>query len=84
MCGKKLTEEDLKDSFGRYGKIEEVWVLKDRITQEPKGIAYIKFYKTSEAAYAMEEMNGQCVPSDPRPLKVLIAHAKDQVVVQLK
>jgi hypothetical protein len=24
-------------------------------------------------------MNGKCVGSDPRPLKVLIAHAKDQV-----
>jgi hypothetical protein len=29
----------------------------------------------------MEEMNGKCVGSDPRPLKVLIAHAKDQVKV---
>ena len=44
-----------------------------------QGIAYIKFSKTSEAALAMEEMNGKCVASDPRPLKVLIAHAKDQV-----
>jgi len=44
-----------------------------------QGIAYIKFSKTSEAALAMEEMNGKCGGSDPRPLKVLIAHAKDQV-----
>jgi hypothetical protein len=29
----------------------------------------------------MEEMNGKCVASDPRPLKVLIAHAKDQVTI---
>ena len=36
MCGKSMTEEILKQSFGRYGKIEEVWVLKDRVTQEPK------------------------------------------------
>ena len=35
MCGKSMTEEILKESFGRYGKIEEVWVLKDRVTQEP-------------------------------------------------
>jgi hypothetical protein len=48
-----------------------------------QGIAYIKFYKTSEAAYAMEEMNGRCIGSDPRPLKVLIAHARDQVTIQL-
>ena len=36
MCGKSMTEDILKQSFGRYGKIEEVWVLKDRVTQEPK------------------------------------------------
>ena len=49
-----------------------------------QGIAYIKFYKTSEAALAMEEMNGKAVGTDPRPLKVLIAHAKDQVTYFLQ
>jgi hypothetical protein len=48
---------------------------------EFQGIAYIKFSRTYEAALAMEEMNGQCIAEDPRPLKVLIAHAKDQVPI---
>ena len=38
------------------------------------GVTYIKFNKTSEAALAMEEMNGRCIGNHPRPLKVLIAH----------
>ena len=38
------------------------------------GVTYIKFSKTSEAATAMEEMNGRCIGGHPRPLKVLIAH----------
>ena len=78
VCGKQITEEQFKESFGVYGTIEEVWVLKDRVTGEPKGVTYIKFSKTSEAALAMEEMNGKCVPGSPRPLKVLIAHSRDQ------
>ena len=41
-------------------------------------MTYIKFSKTSEAALAMEEMNGRCIGSHPRPLKVLIAHSRDQ------
>ena len=45
-----------------------------RTTQEPKGITYIKYSKTSEAALAMEEMNGRCIASCPRPLKVLIGN----------
>ena len=38
------------------------------------GICYLKFSKTSEAALAMEEMNGQTIGNHLRPLKVMIAH----------
>ena len=78
VCGKNITEEQFQESFSPYGTIEEVWVLKDRHTQEPKGITYIKYSKTSEAALAMEEMNGKTIEGSPRPLKVLIAHSRDQ------
>ena len=74
VCGKSITEEDFKESFEPYGIIEEIWVLKDKVTNEPKGVTYIKFSKTSEAALAMEEMNGRCIGSHPRPLKVSVPH----------
>ena len=38
------------------------------------GVVYIKFAKTSEAARALEEMNGKHVEGGNRPIKVLIAH----------
>lgn len=38
------------------------------------GVVYIKFAKTSEAARALEEMNGKHVEGGSRPIKVLIAH----------
>jgi len=78
VCAKSITEEDFKEAFEEYGTIEEIWVLKDRVTGDSKGVVYIKFTKTSEAALAMEEMNGKCVGSHPRPLKVMIAHAREQ------
>ncbi|XP_050714485.1 RNA-binding protein 45-like isoform X3 [Eriocheir sinensis] len=78
VCGKSITEEDFRESFSKHGTIEEIWVVKDRNTEEPKGVTYIKFSKTSEAATAMEEMNGRCIGGHPRPLKVLIAHSRDQ------
>ena len=78
VCGKQITEEQFRESFEPFGTIEEIWLLKDRFTQEPKGITYIKFSKTSEAAEAMEEMNGRCINGSPRPLKVLIAHSREQ------
>ena len=78
VCGKSITEDEFKEAFEVFGIIEEIWVLKDKVTNEPKGVTYIKFSKTSEAALAMEEMNGKCIGSHPRPLKVLIAHSRDQ------
>jgi hypothetical protein len=36
MCGKHITEDQFRQAFEGYGTIEEVWVLKDRVTQEPK------------------------------------------------
>ncbi|KAJ9575632.1 hypothetical protein L9F63_007493, partial [Diploptera punctata] len=78
VCNKNTTEEEFRNAFEKYGTIEEIWVVKDRNSGEPKGVTYIKFSKTSEAALALEEMNGCCIGSHPRPLKVMIAHSRDQ------
>lgn len=75
ICNKSNTEEDFRETFDKFGKIEEIYCVKDRSSGENKGIVYIKYSKTSEAAHALEEMNGKClgVPSGARPLKVLVA-----------
>jgi len=36
MCGKNITESQLRTAFGEFGTIEEVWVLKDRTSMEHK------------------------------------------------
>ncbi|XP_075213243.1 RNA-binding protein 45 [Lycorma delicatula] len=78
ICSKSLTEEDFKNAFDKFGTIEEVWIVRERQTGDPKGVAYIKYAKTSEAALAMESMNGECIADNTRPLKVMIASSKDQ------
>ena len=37
-----------------------------------KQFAYVKFAKTSEAAYAMEGLQGNAIGSDARPLKIVV------------
>ena len=86
VCGKTVEEEDFRDAFSTFGqvgkyretsnyqnisKVESVQIHKDR-KGESKGIAYVKFSKTSEAALAVEEMNGRCIGHHPRPLKVIL------------
>jgi len=76
VCGKELTEDDFRDAFETHGTVEKVEIHRDK-KGESKGIAYIKFSKTSEAAEAIEELNGRCIGDHPRPLKVLIATNRD-------
>ncbi|XP_008556450.1 RNA-binding protein 45 [Microplitis demolitor] len=78
ICHKSLEEDDLRKAFDKFGKIEDIWVVKDRNTGENKGVTYIKFSKTSEAAFALEEMNGKMLGSIGRPIKVMIASNRDQ------
>ncbi|KAK7478925.1 hypothetical protein BaRGS_00029792 [Batillaria attramentaria] len=76
LCQKGITEKEFEDAFNQYGKVEDVWIVKDKRTNEDRGIVYIKFSKTSEALLAMEEMNGRCIPGQPKPLKVVVANSK--------
>nr|AOV81546.1 development regulated RNA-binding protein [Artemia sinica] len=78
VCNKGVTEDELRPAFEEFGKVEEVWIVKDKPTGEAKGIAYVKFSKTSEAAAAMEALDGKRVGKGPRPIKILIAHSRDQ------
>ena len=70
--GRALTEQDFREAFSPFGEIEKVDV------KPGKGITYLKFAKTSDAAEALEEMNGKSISSDPRPLKIVIASSKSQ------
>jgi RNA recognition motif-containing protein len=37
VCNKTITEEEFRTAFEKYGTIEEIWVVRDRSTGEPKG-----------------------------------------------
>jgi hypothetical protein len=38
VCGKTITEKEFHEAFSRFGTIEEIWVVKDRTSGEPKGM----------------------------------------------
>lgn len=37
ICNKQNTEEDFRDAFQKFGKIEEIYTIKDRNTGDNKG-----------------------------------------------
>lgn len=52
------TEDDLRELFSGTGRIQRVYLAKDRETQVSRGFAYISFYARSDAQHAMERLNG--------------------------
>lgn len=77
VCSKLLTNNDLDKAFRNYGEIENLYMPYDRATGASKGIAFIKYYKTSHAAQAMKDMHGQTMGPDHKSIKVLLASNKE-------
>lgn len=43
---KDMTEDDLRTEFEKYGEVENISVIKDKVTKERKGFAYVKYIKS--------------------------------------
>ncbi|XP_037638989.1 RNA-binding protein 45 isoform X2 [Sebastes umbrosus] len=76
VTSRSITEDDIRESFSVFGEVQGVWVVKDKQTKESKGIAYVKFSKSSHACLAMEEMHGKVVLEGTKPIKVFIAQSR--------
>ncbi|XP_026323899.1 RNA-binding protein 45-like [Hyposmocoma kahamanoa] len=76
VCTKDLREDDLRKCFERYGEVEDIYMPKDRNTGESRGVAYVKYFKTSSAAAAIQELHLTSIPGSSKPIKVMIAISK--------
>ncbi|XP_075685629.1 RNA-binding protein 45 isoform X2 [Rhinoderma darwinii] len=76
VVSKSLTEETIRERFVEFGDIQDIWVVKDRHTKESKGIAFVKYAKSSQACRAMEQMHGCCLSDNSKPIKVFIAQSR--------
>lgn len=52
------TEADLRDAFGQFGSVTDVYIASDRETGRPRGFAFVTFSTDTEAKLAVEKMNG--------------------------
>lgn len=77
VCNKQLRVEDLRPAFEVYGQIEDIHMPRDRSTGESKGIAYVKYTKTSSAAAAIKEMHLKTIQNSSKPIRVMVATHKN-------
>ncbi|CAK1599292.1 unnamed protein product [Parnassius mnemosyne] len=73
VCTKQTREEDLRIPFEQYGTIQDIYIPRDRNTGETKGVAYIKYNKTSSAAAAIQGMHLKTLRNENKPLRVMVA-----------
>nr|DBA19885.1 TPA: hypothetical protein GDO54_015644 [Pyxicephalus adspersus] len=73
---RSVSEDVIRDKFSAFGDVQDIWVVRDKQTKESKGIAYIKYAKSSQACRAMEEMHGRHLGDSSKPIKVFIAQSR--------
>lgn len=78
VCSKLHTKEDLLPLFEKYGQVEDMYIPKDRNTRLSKGIAFVKYTKTSSAAAAIQELHMKSIEKDSKPLKVMVSSNKSE------
>lgn len=50
-------EDELKEAFEVYGKVEEIKIIKDKYTGESRGFAFVEMSANTEALAAIEGLN---------------------------
>eukprot|EP00948_MAST-09A_sp_MAST-9A-sp1_P002598 g2598.t1 len=51
-------EQDLRELFSAFGKVQRVYLAKDKNTQQSRGFAFVSFYEREHAEKAMEHLQG--------------------------
>ena len=54
---KTATEAEVKDVFAGHGDIEEVYIMRDRMTGESKGCAFVKYAEYESCSAAIQELH---------------------------
>lgn len=54
----KVTEDELRQAFSAYGQVDNVTLLKDRDTGQPRGFGFVEMANDEEAEKAINAMNG--------------------------
>jgi RNA recognition motif-containing protein len=55
---RNVTEDDIREAFSAYGRVDTVSLLKDKFSGEPRGFGFVEMPTQSEAEAAIAGLNG--------------------------
>ncbi|KAL0818508.1 hypothetical protein ABMA28_008956 [Loxostege sticticalis] len=75
-----ITEDQLETIFGKYGRIVQKHILRDKSNGTPRGVAFVRFDKREEAQEAIAALNNVIPEGGTEPLSVKVAeeHGKQK------
>lgn len=56
-----ITESELRDLFTPFGNVASCNLIMDRMTDRPRGFAFVEMSSSDEAAKAINDLNGKDV-----------------------
>jgi len=71
-----VTEEDLRQAFEAFGRVESVTIIKDKFSAESRGFGFVEMPAKAEAQSAIAGLNGKELKG--RPLKVSEARPRPE------
>jgi len=54
-----VSEDELRQAFSAYGQVDNVTILKDRDTGQPRGFGFVEMASAEEAQKAISMFHGQ-------------------------
>ncbi len=54
-----VTDEDLRQTFEKFGQVESINIIKDRFTGESRGFGFVEMPSKDEAQSAITGLNGK-------------------------
>ena len=67
----QIDEAGIYKLFTKFGKVGKIEVIRDKKTQQSKGIAFLQMFNREHAENSIQKLNGSVV--DGRTLKVSVA-----------
>jgi len=55
----EATEDDLRDAFAVFGQVRSINIVRDSVSGESRGFAFVTMPSKDEAQTAINEMNGK-------------------------
>ena len=67
----RITPEELRPMFEKYGDVGDIYIPRDRFTKDSRGFAFVRFFDRRDADDAMDRMDGYVL--DGREMRVQLA-----------